>query len=1101
MGLVGTHGNNFGCLKTLLLPELDRPFSALLEDLHQGGLLEETLVLVNSEMGRNQKIGDDRAAPVPRRLDATIGLTACRSCLPVVAFREDNTMVPVMKSVHIRSTTQWLPKILPAPCITRRPGIGRSRRQTAPVAGRGYTAFGLILKYGTQFVFRRPVFYQFLWMLFLLPVTLRANESTDRDEKTAATDASEYETEQHPLFERDIVPILNAYCIHCHGWVYRKGDLDLRSLPLMLKGGKSGPAIERGSAEGSLLYQRIAQQQMPPTGEVKQELSGKDFIVANVVPTEEHLRTIAIWIDAGAPARYQGGPVTAAQAPPFSTEDLSWWAFQKTVHSPPPGPADLNTRPSIDAAWQSTRTPVDAFLLAKLTANGLVLNEEAPQVTMIRRAYLDVIGIPPSPDEVDDYAADRSPAKYERLIDRLLASPHYGERWSRHWLDGAGYSEIRGREYGGGPAFLAEGIWRYRDYVIRSWNADKPYDRFLTEQLAGDELVDWRDAKTFTPEIKESLIATGYLRLAADFTAPNNNGDLDAGPIRTQVINDTLEIFGTHVLGLTLQCAQCHSHKYEPISQRDYYQLRGLFAPALDFQNWLDYVHRFQYEVSASEHESIQAANAAIDTRIAELNQQLADVRAKFRPQAEAAKWQQIPEAIRAEVKVALALAEDQRNAEQKALAEEHAPSLEVKPEDIDAILDEVVRQQVDEIQRQIATLPDQKGSPGGHIQALWDVGPPPPQHIFRRGQFTDPGAEVTPGVIGVLDNAQRPFQLPAVDTAAASSGYRAELAAWLTQPDTPAAALTSRVLMNRVWQHYFERGIVSTSGNLGRSGAEPTHPELLNWLAAELMHGGWRIKPMQRLILTSTAYRQSSISEFGIRNSDSNPQSEIRNPQSIDPDNHLLWRMPLRRLDAEIIRDAVLAVSGVLDPTPGGPSVPVSPTSHGLADVTEAKAYRWSLEKESIYEVTLKLTTPTSRYRRSVYLFARRNNRLTELSAFDQPVVNTNCTGRTSSATVQQALVMLNGNFAQEQAEHFARRVQDEAGSSRPPRIERAFRLALGRVPTDEESDLIEELLTKQNQVYAQSNSDFTPQQSEDAALVDLCQMLFNANEFLYVE
>ena len=210
---------------------------------------------------------------------------------------------------------------------------------------------------------------------------------------------------------------------------------------------------------------------------------------------------------------------------------------------------------------------------------------------------------------------------------------------------------------------------------------------------------------------------------------------------------------------------------------------------------------------------------------------------------------------------------------------------------------------------------------------------------------------------------------------------------------------------------------------------------------------------------------------------------------------------MPLRRLDAEIIRDAMLAVSGVLDRTPGGPSVPVGPTSHGLAEVTEAKAYRWSLEKKSIYEVTLKLATPTSRYRRSVYLFARRNNRLTELAAFDQPVVNTNCTGRTASATVQQALAMLNGNFAQEQAEHFARRVRDEAGSSRPPRIERAFRLALGRVPTDEEWSLVEDVLTKQSQVYAQSNSDFTPQQNEDAALVDLCQMLLNANEFLYVE
>ena len=944
----------------------------------------------------------------------------------------------------------------------------------------------------TEPLYRSAVIKLPVWLLFLLSISVQTNESAVGVENTPPTNASVNREGREPLFERDVAPILNAYCVHCHGWVFRKADLDLRTLPLVLEGGKSGPAIERGSAERSLLYQKIAQQEMPPTGNVKQELSGKDFIVADVIPTKEHLRTIAAWIDAGAPAQYEGGPVTGKQAPPLTGEDRSWWAFQKMVRPTPPGPAHV--RPPIGAAWQSARTPVDAFLLAKLTAKGLALNEDAPQATMIRRAYLDVIGIPPSPDELDDYLADLSPVKYEKLIDRLLASPHYGERWARHWLDGAGYSEIRGREYGGGSAFLAEGIWRFRDYVIRSWNDDKPYDRFLNEQLAGDELVDWRSAEVFTPEIKESLIATGYLRLAADFTAPNNNGDLDAAPIRNQVINDTLEIVGTQLLGLTLQCAQCHSHKYEPISQHDYYQLRGLFAPALDFQNWIDYVHRFQYEVSSSEHARIQAANAAIDAQISELNQQLADVRARFRPQAEDAKWEQIPEPIRADVKIATALAEDKRNDEQKSLAEKYAPLLEVKPEDMDAVLDESSRQQKDEIQMQIATLSAEKGSPGGHIQALWDVGPPPPQYIFRRGQFADPGAEVTPGVIGVLDDPRQRFQLPATEPGAASSGYRTALADWLTDPNTPAGALTARVFVNRVWQHYFGRGIVSTSGNLGRSGAAPTHPELLNWLAAELMDGGWRIKAIQRLMLTSTAYRHSSQAP-------SNQFAGAADPQQIDPENDLLWRMNLRRLDAEIIRDAMLAISGVLDRTPGGPAVPVSPTSNGQVDVAEAKVYYWSLEKDAIYAETLKFASPTSRFRRSVYLFARRNNRLTELAVFDQPVVNTNCTGRTPAVTVQQALTMLNGNFVQEQAELFAGRVRNEAGDLRRPRVEMAFRLALARGPNDKEWNAVEELMQQQKQIYVQSNPDLTPQQSEDAALIDLCQMLLNTNEFLYVE
>ena len=920
-------------------------------------------------------------------------------------------------------------------------------------------------------------------LLVWRPVSLFAGDTADSDAGPSPV----------PLFERDVVPILNAYCVHCHGWVYRKAGLDLRSLPLLLKGGKTGPAIERGSAEHSLLFQKMSSGEMPPTGKIKQELSGKDFIVANVVPTKEHLNTIAAWIDAGGPARYEGGPVTAKQAPPLSDQDRQWWAFQKKVRPPVPGPVDRRpVEPA--AAWQRTRTPIDAFLLAKLAAKGLQLNADAAQTTLVRRTRLDVIGIPPSPADVDAYLADSSPVKYERWLDRLLAAPHYGERWARHWLDGAGYSEIRGREFGGGPAFYAEGIWRYRDYVIQSWNNDKPYDRFLKEQLAGDELVDWRDAEVFTTEIKEALVATGFMRLAADITAPNNNGDLDAGPIRNQVINDTMEIVGTHVLGLTLQCAQCHSHKYEPISQLDYYRIRGLLSPAFDFQNWIDYVHRFQYEVSDKQHTQIKTANAAIDTRISELNQQLSDLRAKFKPLAEASKWKQIPDSIRADVKVAIGLAEDKRNDAQKSLVEKFAPLLDVKTEDVDAVLDEPARQQLEEIQAKVSVLPDEKGSPGGKILALWDVGSPPPQYIFRRGQFADPGAIVNPGVIGVLDDPRQPFQLPPEDSFASSSGYRTAFANWVTNSDTAAGALTARVFANRVWQHYFGRGIVESSGNLGRSGNQPTHPELLNWLSADLMEGDWGIKRLHRLILTSTAYRQSSQAS-------ARPLNGAVDPQQVDPANHLFGRMPLKRLDAEIVRDAVLAVSGVLDRTPGGPPVPISPTSNGQVDVAEAKVYRWSLEKEAIYGDDLKIASPTGKFRRSVYLFARRNNRLTELAAFDQPVVNTNCTQRTSAATVQQTLAMLNGKFAQEQAELLADRVRTEAGDLQKAQVELAFRLVFSRSLTEREWKVAKKLLEQQKNIYVDANPDETLQQCDKRAFVDLCQMLLNTNEFLYVE
>ena len=914
-----------------------------------------------------------------------------------------------------------------------------------------------------------------------MPVTLLGGESAPLDGGPSSA----------PLFERDVVPILNAYCVHCHGWVFRKAGLDMRSLPLLLKGGKSGPAIERGSAEHSLLFQKLTSGEMPPTGKIKEELSGKDLIVANVVPTDEHRRIIKTWIDAGAPARYEGGPVTEAEAPPLTDEDRSWWAFQKPLRHRPPTPVSSS---AIEQAWHRVRTAVDAFVLDRLVSQKLTLNRDASPAVLMRRVHFDLTGLPPSPAEVEAYLADSSPVKFQRLIDRLLASPSYGERWSQPWLDAAGYSEIRGRGVGGQTVFFADGIWRYRDYVIQSWNQDKPYNRFLTEQLAGDEMVQWRDAETFTPEMKQMLIATGFLRLASDWTAPNNNGDLDAAPIRHQVLNDTLEILGTNLLGLTLQCAQCHSHKFDPVSQADYYQLRALLTPAFNPQNWLDYVHRFQYEVSPKAHQRIIARNTEIDAEVTEFKKQIDDLRATFEPRARSAKLNQIPEPIRADTEAALSKSEDGRDAIQKYLVEKLGPLLEVKSDDVTAALDEPARQKITATESQIATLKNEIRSPGGFIQALWDVGPPPTQYIFRRGQFTDPGAEVAAGVIGVLDDPEQPFELPQPGPGEALSGYRTALARWLTRPDSRAAGLTARVFVNRVWQNYFGRGIVATPGNFGQSGARPTHPRLLDWLAADFIDNGWQVKRLHRLIVSSSAYQQSSQVPTGA------PAGNTE-PEQIDPDNHLLWRMPLRRLDAEIIRDAVMTVSGMLDRTPGGLPVPVYSASNGMVEITEANVYRWSLEKESIVRDPLKLETPTSRYRRSVYLFARRNYHLTELAVFDQPLINTNCTARAPSVVVQQALTMLNGKFLQEQAEHFARRITGRVGSDSRERIEDAFRLVLGRGPKENEMESTAAWLEQHGGHYAQADPKLPAQQRADSALVDLCQMLLNTNEFLYIE
>ena len=524
-------------------------------------------------------------------------------------------------------------------------------------------------------------------------------------------------------------------------------------------------------------------------------------------------------------------------------------------------------------------------------------------------------------------------------------------------------------------------------------------------------------------------------------TAPNNNGDLDAAPIRHQVINDTIEIVSSNLLGLTLKCAQCHSHKFEPISQLDYYRLRAIFAPAFNTQHWVDYVHRFQYEISPKELEELKAKNAQIDAQAAPLKQQVA----KLRGGADA------------------------------------------------KTLDAVTKRKIADLESKITKLLAGKRSPGEKIEAVWDVGPPPAQYLFRRGEFTTPGAKVTPGVLAVLDDPEDPFKLPQVKPGSKTSGYRTAFARWLTDSDHP---LTSRVFVNRVWQRYFGRGIVATSNNFGRSGERPTHPKLLDWLARDFIDHGWRLKRLHRMILTSTTYRQSSQVQSakakGVPGAD---------PHLIDPPNRLLWRMPLRRLESEVIRDAMLTVSGTLDRTMQGPSVPVAFSPDGIVEIAEVKVFRWSLEKEAIYPDTLKLPTPSSRFRRSVYLFARRNYHLTELAVFDQPIVQTNCTQRKPSAIVQQSLAMLNGKVVQEQADFFARRVKQEAGAAPGVRIEHAFRIALGRKPLAEETASAVALLESQVDLYLRANPKLTSEQAADTALIDLCQMLLNTNECIYVQ
>jgi hypothetical protein len=561
-------------------------------------------------------------------------------------------------------------------------------------------------------------------------------------------------------------------------------------------------------------------------------------------------------------------------------------------------------------------------------------------LTLIRRATLDLLGLPPSPEEVDTFVNDTHVDAYERLIDRLLASPHFGARAGRHWLDGAGYVDVTGGDNDAATVKLGENKWRYRDYVIRAFNDDVPFARFLTEQIAGDELADWRSMKTFDDRTRQLLIATGFLRTAGDDTDENELNTLD---IRHSILQRTGEVLANNLLGLTLNCAKCHDHKYEPITQRDYYQLLGLLQPAFNPANWLQPKQRLVKD----------------------------------------AAW--------------------------------------------------------------------------GNLQVVCDAGPPTPTYLLKRGNHDRPGPEVAPGFLSVLCASEAASVLGPTKAEGKTSGRRVALARWLTDFQSPAGGLVLRVRVNRIWSHLFGKGLVETCDNLGVTGAKPTHPELLEWLAAEFAANDGRLKPLLKTLMMSTVYRQMSA--------DSSPEAA-----RIDPDNRLLWRQRLRRLESEVVRDAILAVSGQLDRSAGGAPVPVETRPDGSFVVREKDQ-----------------PTPTSKWRRSVYLLARRNYHPTLLGVFDQPNLTTNCACRTPSAVVLQSLTMLNDGFVLEQADYLAQRVA-RCASTPQGQIDAAFRIVLSRPPRPRESEWCADLLRRHAQRY--------PAQQ---ALAHLCHTLLNTSEFLY--
>ncbi|MCX6598672.1 MAG: PSD1 and planctomycete cytochrome C domain-containing protein [Acidobacteria bacterium] len=769
-----------------------------------------------------------------------------------------------------------------------------------------------------------------------------------------------------PVKVASVVPaVVVARCTPCHGDKVAAAGLKLATVGDVLKGSTNGPVIVEGFSDRSVLVRRVSNHSMPPKG------SGAPL-------TEAEINVIREWIDRGEFSEISSfhaadRPFSPLEAPPVTSEQRRFWSFLR-----PQAVAVPKVR-----ATARVRTPIDAYLLGTLEGKGLSFNPDAAPGTLLRRAYLDLTGLPPTPAEIEEFARD---SNYEKLIDKLLASPRYGERWGRQWLDAAGYVDTTGKDFDPKKAEYADGMWRYRDYVIKAFNEDRPWNRFLTEQLAGDELVDWRELKQRTPQVNELLTATGYLRTILDITEE----DISNLPVeRYEALFKLVEKVSSSTLGLTVNCARCHSHKFDPISQRDYYRFLALFTTAYNPTDWIQPQNHHLYLLPTPEHEAIEARM---------LDEQL----------------KQIPEPIRADLKAALKTPADKRTEIQKYLFKK---------------FDEPFAK---------AYAKDHEFPRLGKIQALWDVGTPPAIRLLLRGSADAPGPRVTPGFFEVLTAPGRTDASKPTAAQGKTSGYRLAFAEWLTSPEHP---LTARVIVNRIWQGHFGVGLVATPDNFGTGGARPTNQALLDYLATDFIAGGWSAKRLHKQIMMSTAYRQSS------RQHDAGNKA--------DPENKLLWRMNLMRLDAETLRDSVISAAGKLDITAGGPPIQLEMRPDGLQVVSSKEP-------------------PNAQWRRSIYLTHRRTYPMSFLGVFDTPIIDTNCTRRVPSATPLQSLTMLNDEFIWKAAEALAQRAENN--------VDAAYLLTLSRKPTAAEQEWAADFLkTMPFRAFAQA--------------------LLSSNEFLYVD
>jgi len=908
-------------------------------------------------------------------------------------------------------------------------------------------------------------------------------------------------------FEKDIRPILKANCFHCHGEEGKtKGGLDARLRHLIAKGGGSGPAIVPGKPDKSRLFTMVRDGEMPQS---ERKLS------------KEQIELVRQWIAGGAKVA-RAEPAKPGAADEFTPEERAHWAFQpvkrpqvpvisKEVISNQSSGARGTRSPLNTPSLITNYSPVDAFLLQKLAAAKLTFSPPADRATLIRRASFDLLGLPPSPADVETFEKDTSPDAYEKLLDRLLASPHYGERWGRHWLDIAGYADSDGYTDADTERKWA---WKFRDYVIHSLNADKPFNQFIVEQLAGDELVK-PPHKNLSPADVDKLTATGFLRMAPDGTA---NAGVEAKVARNAVVADTIKVVSSSLLGVTVGCAQCHNHKHDPIPQADYYRLRAVFEPGFDLRTWRTpnarLVSLMSDEARAKAAEVEKEAKVIEAARLKQQNEFIDEVLEK--------ELLKRPEELRTPLREAYKAAVAKRTPAQVKLLKEHPTVMQLSPGSLylyEQKKADVLKKQSDEAAKVREKKPVEEFIPVfNEVVAASAKAEPAPTFLFHRGDPDQPKQQLKPGDLTILASL-RPVDLPEKDAALPTSGRRLAYARALTDGTHP---LTSRVLVNRVWLHHFGRGIVASPSDFGTLGERPTHPELLDWLASEFVAQGWSLKKLHRLVMTSAAYRQASgvsnqylviSNQSGGGSSSAAGKRLITDPlitnysraAALDPDVKFLWRYPIRRLDAEQLRDAQLFVSGKLNPKAGGAPVPIMTDETGQVVVgvnTDDTAGRPSGKFVGLNG---------EEFRRSLYVQMRRSKPLGLMETFDAPRMEPNCELRNASTVAPQSLALMNGEFALAQAKFFAERVAKEAGDSTDEsKVARAWQLAFSRRPNSAEMSDALAFLGKQRAHFTANapkaapvakGKEAPPSNPDDHALTSLCQALLTANRFLYVE